>query len=50
MDLRVIHVYDDEADAWRFRIPSLGIVGSGATRTEEEEQPCIMSYIGVRYR
>lgn len=38
MDLRVIYVYDDEADAWGFRIPSLGIVGSGATRAEAEEQ------------
>ena len=38
MDLRVIYVYDDEADAWDFRIPSLGIVGSGATRAEAEEQ------------
>src|SRR5437764_3729509 len=25
MDLRVIYVYDDEADAWGFRIPNLGI-------------------------
>jgi predicted RNase H-like HicB family nuclease len=38
MDLRVIYVYDDEADAWGFRIPSLGIVGSGSTRAEAEEQ------------
>ena len=38
MDLRVIYVYDDEADAWGFRIPSLGVVGSGATYTEAEEQ------------
>jgi predicted RNase H-like HicB family nuclease len=38
MDLRVVYVYDDEADAWGFRIPSLGIVGSGATRAEAEEQ------------
>jgi predicted RNase H-like HicB family nuclease len=38
MDLRVIYVYDGEADAWGFRIPSLGVVGSGATRTEAEEQ------------
>ena len=40
MDLRVIYVYDDEADAWGFRIPSLGIVGSGATRAEAEDQAC----------
>jgi hypothetical protein len=26
MDLRVIYVYDDEADAWGFRVPRLGIV------------------------
>jgi predicted RNase H-like HicB family nuclease len=38
MDLRVIYVYDDEADAWGFRIPSLGIVGSGSTRAEAEDQ------------
>jgi predicted RNase H-like HicB family nuclease len=38
MDLRVIYVYDDEADAWGFRIPSLGIVGRGSTRAEAEEQ------------
>ena len=38
MDLRVIYVYDDEADACGFRIPSLGIVGSGSTRAEAEEQ------------
>ena len=38
MDLRVSYVYDDEADAWGFRIPSLGIVGSGATRAEAEDQ------------
>jgi predicted RNase H-like HicB family nuclease len=38
MDLRVIYVYDDEADAWGVRIPSLGIVGRGATRAEAEEQ------------
>jgi predicted RNase H-like HicB family nuclease len=38
MALRVIYVYDDEADAWGFRIPSLGIVGSGATRAEAEER------------
>ena len=38
MDLRVTYVYDDEADAWGFRIPSLSIVGSGATRAEAEEQ------------
>ena len=38
MDLRVIYVYDDEADAWWFRVPSLGIVGSGATRAEAEDQ------------
>lgn len=38
MDLRVIYVYDDEADAWGFRVPSLGIVGGGATRAEAEEQ------------
>ena len=38
MDLRVIYVYDDEADAWGFRIPSLGIVGSGATRAEADQQ------------
>jgi predicted RNase H-like HicB family nuclease len=38
MDLRVIYVYDDEADAWAVRIPRLGIVGSGATRAEAEEQ------------
>jgi predicted RNase H-like HicB family nuclease len=38
MDLRVIYVYDDEADAWGFRVPSLGIVGSGASRVEAEEQ------------
>jgi predicted RNase H-like HicB family nuclease len=38
MDLRVIYVYDDEAETWGGRIPSLGIVGSGATRAEAEEQ------------
>ena len=38
MDLRVIYVYNDEADAWGFRIPSLGIIGSGSTRAEAEEQ------------
>ena len=38
MDLRVIYVDDDDADAWGFRIPSLGIVGGGATRAEAEEQ------------
>ena len=38
MDLRVIYVYHDEADAWGFRIPSLGIVGSGATRAEADQQ------------
>ena len=38
MDLRVIYVYDDEANAWGFRIPSLGIVGSGSTRAEAEDQ------------
>ena len=38
MDLRVIYVYDDEADAWGFRIPSLGIAGSRSTRAEAEEQ------------
>jgi hypothetical protein len=38
MDLRVIYVYDDEADAWGFRIPSLGIVGSGSIRAAAEEQ------------
>ena len=40
MDLRVIYVYDDEAHAWGFRIPSLGIVGSGTTREEAKEQAC----------
>jgi hypothetical protein len=35
MDLRVIYV--GEADAWGFRIPSLGVVGSGVTRTDAEE-------------
>jgi predicted RNase H-like HicB family nuclease len=34
----VNYVYDDEADAWGFRIPSLGIVESGTTRAEAEEQ------------
>jgi hypothetical protein len=38
MDLRVIYVDDDEAGAWGVRIPSLGIVGSGAPRAEAEEQ------------
>jgi predicted RNase H-like HicB family nuclease len=38
MDLRVIYVDDNEADAWGFRISSLGIVGTGATRAEAEEQ------------
>ena len=38
MDLRVIYVYDDEADAWGFRIPSLGVVGSGSAPAEAEEQ------------
>jgi predicted RNase H-like HicB family nuclease len=38
MDLRVSYVYDDEADAWGFRVPSLGIVGSGSTRVDAEEQ------------
>jgi hypothetical protein len=38
MDLRVIYVYDDEANARGFRIPSLDIVGSGASRTEAQAQ------------
>ena len=33
-----LYVYDDGAHAWGVRIPSLGIVGSGATRAEPEEQ------------
>jgi hypothetical protein len=50
MDLRVVYAYDGEGDAWGGTIPSLGVVGSGATRAEVEEQACIMSYVGVRYR
>ena len=38
MDVRIIYVYDDEADAWGFRVPSLGIVGTGTTHTAAEEQ------------
>jgi predicted RNase H-like HicB family nuclease len=38
MDVHVIYVYDDEVDSWGFRIPSLGVVGSGSTRAEAEEQ------------
>ena len=36
--MRATCVYDGEADAWGFRIPSLGIVGSGSTRAEAEDQ------------
>ena len=38
MDLRALYVYDDDADVWGFRIPSLGVVGSGSTRAEADEQ------------
>jgi hypothetical protein len=38
MDLRVDYYFDDEAQHWGFRVPSLRIIGGGHdTRDEAEE-------------
>lgn len=36
MQLRVEYIYDPKSRNWRFRVPSLGIIGGADTREEAE--------------